>query len=322
MKKAIKIIIATLCIAALTACLFEVGNDVPPINEHMELVPPTEPTPQLPELPTEPPLTVTSEVMALKAADYAGEVSVEVNGNSPFLTQVDMTTNAFETYSELDGLGRCGVCYANVGPETMPTEERGEIGMVKPTGWHTIRYDDLVDGKYLYNRCHLIGYQLTGENANPRNLITGTRYLNVQGMLPYENEVATYVQTTGNHVLYRVTPIFEGNDLVAQGVLMEAYSVEDQGDGVQFCVFCYNVQPGVIIDYATGESELDPAYEPPTDTPILGEATYILNTKTKKFHSTGCPAAGQIKDHNKAETDKNRAALISEGYAPCGACKP
>jgi len=187
---------------------------------------------------------------------WSGAAYVELEGGQPDFTGEDMTLEAFETYSELDYLGRCGVAYANICPELMPTEERGNIGNVKPTGWVTAKYD-CVDGKYLYNRCHLIGFQLAGENANEKNLITGTRYLNVTGMLPFENDVADYVQRTDNHVLYRVTPVFAGAELVARGVQMEAYSVEDAGDGVCFNVFVYNVQPGVGIDYATGESWLE-----------------------------------------------------------------
>ena len=164
-----------------------------------------------------------------------------------------MTSESFEYYSDLDELGRCGTAYSSVGTDLMPTEKRGSISKVKPSGWQVSKYD-FVDGKYLYNRCHLIGYQLTAENANEKNLITGTRYLNVDGMLPFENLVADYVKETENHVLYRVTPVFEGNNLVASGVLMEAESVEDAGDGVEYCVYVYNVQPGVEIDYATGEN--------------------------------------------------------------------
>ena len=185
---------------------------------------------------------------------YEGYAFVEINNNQPFFTDADkQRTDAFEDYSELDSLGRCGVAYANICKELQPTEPRGKIGMVKPSGWHTVKYD-CVDGKYLYNRCHLIGYQLTAENANEKNLITGTRYLNVDGMLPFENLVADYVKETENHVLYRVTPVFEENNLVASGVLMEAESVEDKGIGVAYCVYVYNVQPGVVIDYATGEN--------------------------------------------------------------------
>ena len=186
--------------------------------------------------------------------DYSGEPYIAVNDGVPYFTDDEIADSSFETYSPLDRLGRCGAAAACVGRDIMPTEERGSIGSVKPSGWHTVKYD-FVDGKYLYNRCHLIGYQLTGENANEQNLITGTRYLNVEGMLPFENMVADYVKETDNHVMYRITPIFVGTELVARGVLMEAYSVEDDGDGVEFCVFCYNVQPGVTIDYATGDSE-------------------------------------------------------------------
>lgn len=185
--------------------------------------------------------------------EYSGELYIEINGNQPDFTEDELTTQSFETYSELDTLGRCGVAYANIGLDLMPTEKRGRIGQVKPTGWHTVKYD-IVDGKYLYNRCHLIGYQLSGENANEKNLITGTRYLNVEGMLPFENMVADYVKETGNHVLYRVTPVFDGLNLVATGVQMEAYSVDDDGDGISYNVFVYNVQPGIEIDYQTGKS--------------------------------------------------------------------
>lgn len=176
-----------------------------------------------------------------------------LNENIPEFKENDYTLEPFESYSELDSLGRCGTAFANICIDTMPTEERGEIGMIKPSGWHTVKYDT-ISGKYLYNRCHLIGYQLSGENANEKNLITGTRYLNVEGMLPFENEVAEYVQKSKKHVLYRVTPIFEGENLVANGVQMEAKSIEDNGEGVQFNVYVYNVQPGIEINYATGES--------------------------------------------------------------------
>lgn len=186
---------------------------------------------------------------------YSNKPYVVVNQNEPNFPESDFTTKSFEKYSDLDKLGRCQVAYANIGKDLMPTEDRGSISEVKPTGWENKKYD-IVDGKYLYNRCHLIGYQLTGENANKKNLITGTRYLNVTGMLPFENQVADYIKETGNHVLYRVTPIFEGDNLVASGVLMEAESVEDKGEEISFCVYVYNVQPGIEIDYATGNSKL------------------------------------------------------------------
>lgn len=186
---------------------------------------------------------------------YSGENYVVINNNEPEFTEADYSTESFETYSTQDALGRCGVAYANISTDLMPTEERESIGQVKPTGWHTVKYD-IVDGKYLYNRCHLIGHQLSGENANPENLITCTRQMNVDGMLPFENEVAEYVKETGNHVLYRVTPIYEGTNLLASGVQMEALSVEDKGKGVKFNVYVYNVQNGIDIDYDTGESKL------------------------------------------------------------------
>lgn len=186
---------------------------------------------------------------------FSGEAYIAINGNVPFFVEEELTTESYEEYAELDDLGRCGVTEACIGIDIMPTEDRGDIGSVKPSGWKSVKYD-IVEGKYLYNRCHLIGFQLAGENANKRNLITGTRYLNIEGMLPFENLVADYVQETENHVMYRVTPIFEGDDLVAQGVVMEGWSVEDEGEGVCFCVFAYNAQPGIVIDYATGDSAL------------------------------------------------------------------
>lgn len=185
---------------------------------------------------------------------YSGSPYAEINYNVPEFTDEDFERGSFEEYSELDDLGRCGQAFALIGLETMPTEKRGSIGQVKPAGWHTVRYDEIIKDKYLYNRCHLIGFQLAGENANEKNLITGTRYMNVDGMLPFENEVDDYVENTGNHVLYRVSPIYVGDELVARGVQMEAFSVEDNGTGVCFNVFVYNVQPGIEIDYATGES--------------------------------------------------------------------
>lgn len=185
--------------------------------------------------------------------EYSGEPYAILNENQPNFDWEDLTLEPFETYSELDYLGRCGAAYANICLDIMPTAPREEIGQVKPSGWQTVKYD-CVDGKYLYNRCHLIGYQLSGENANEKNLITGTRYMNVDGMLPFENMVDGYVEETENHVLYRVTPVFHESDLVARGVQMEAFSVEDEGEGICFNIFVYNVQPGIVIDYATGDS--------------------------------------------------------------------
>lgn len=202
--------------------------------------------------------TMPSTEVTVSVADipaYNGSPYVAVNDNVPQFLETDLSTSSYEYYSDLDSLGRCGVVYACIGTDLMPTEERGSIGSVKPTGWHTVKYDT-VDGKYLYNRCHLIGYQLSGENANVKNLITGTRYLNVDGMLPFENMVADYVKETNHHVMYRVTPVFDGDNLLASGVQIEAESVEDNGEGILFNVYCYNVQPNVAIDYATGDSSL------------------------------------------------------------------
>ena len=245
---------------------------------------------------------------------YSGSPYVAVNDNEPYFSEADYTTDSYESYSPLDALGRCGVCIASIGQDLMPTEERGSIGSIKPTGWQTVKYDT-VDGKYLYNRCHLIGYQLTGENANERNLITGTRYLNVQGMLPFENMVADYVKETGNHVLYRATPVFEGENLLASGVLLEGYSVEDSGGGICFNVYCYNVQPGIAIDYATGSSAQQAA-EP------TGSVTYVLNTNSKKFHLPDCPSVEKIAEKNRQDYTGSRADLTAQGYEPCKQCNP
>lgn len=265
---------------------------------------------------------------------YSGSAYVAVNGNIPYFTSSELTTTSFELYSALDSLSRCGTAYACIGQDLMPTEERGSIGSVKPSGWHTVRYNGVVDGNYLYNRCHLIGFQLSGENANERNLITGTRYLNIDGMLPFENMVADYVQETNNHVLYRVTPVFEGDNLLAAGVLMEGYSVEDDGDGICFCIFAYNVQPGVTINYATGDSTLDGAastsepsvaHEPSSDTQAgtsTAEAHYVLNNNTKKFHLSSCASADDIKDSNREDYYGSREDLIERAYVPCKRCNP
>ena len=238
---------------------------------------------------------------------YSGTPYAAIGDNVPDFLPEDMTQQSFECYSKLDGLGRCGTAYANVGEDIMPKEERGNIGQVKPSGWQTVKYD-IVDGKYLYNRCHLIGYQLTGENANVENLITGTRYLNVEGMLPFENMVADYVKETYAHVLYRVTPVFEENELVARGVRMEGWSVEDQGEGICFDVFAYNVQPGIEIDYATGESTLSAVGEWEEE----GQTEKLEirgNKKSKIYH---CP--GQA-DYDTMEDSPNLVLFYSEKEA-------
>ena len=254
------------------------------------------------------------------------EPYIKVNGNVPrFSEEEKKNAAAFESYSDLDALGRCGVAFACVGKETMPTEERGPIGSIKPSGWHSVKYD-FVDGTYLYNRCHLIGYQLTAENANEKNLITGTRYLNTKGMLPFENMVADYVKETGNHVLYRVTPVFEGNNLVASGVYMEAYSVEDNGDGICFYVYVFNRQPGVKIDYLTGDSVADGTAESASGETTCAEneetKTYVLNISNGKFHLPDCDSVKKMKTENKQTMKCKRSELINAGYSPCGSCKP
>lgn len=256
---------------------------------------------------------------------YDGKPYVVINDNDPDFTDADMTTTSFERYGELDGLGRCTTAFANIGKDLMPAEKRGPIGEVKPTGWQTAKYDN-VDGKYLYNRCHLIGYQLTGENANEKNLITGTRYLNVDGMLPFENMVADYIKETNNHVLYRVTPVFSGDNLVASGVQMEAESVEDNGDGILFNVYCFNAQPGIAIDYATGDSHQDDSIvadaSKSTTAAEANVQTYILNTNTKKFHKESCNSAKSMDASNKKIYTGSRQEIIDMGYEACGVCKP
>jgi len=257
--------------------------------------------------------------------DYDGKAYVELNGNEPEFSESEKTySESFEEYGKLDSLGRCTYAVSCIGKDLMPTEKRGSIGSVKPSGWHISKYD-FVDGKYLYNRCHLIGYQLTAENANERNLITGTRYLNVEGMLPFENDVADYIEITNNHVYYKVTPIFEGNNLVANGVQMQAYSVEDNGQGISFNVYCYNVQPGVAIDYATGDNQAvasSSASVTSTSSDEADKKTYIVNTKTKKFHNPDCDGAKKMSSSNKKKYKGTRDSLISNGYSPCQKCNP
>lgn len=259
---------------------------------------------------------------------FSGNAYVTINDNQPAFGEDEQMTTSFEKYQELDELGRCGVAYANIGRDLMPTEERGNISPIKPSGWQTAKYDN-VEGKYLYNRCHLIGFQLSGENANRKNLITGTRYLNVEGMLPFENKVAEYVKETGNHVLYRVTPVYEGENLVAGGVQMEARSVEDDGAGVCFNIYAYNVQPGITIDYATGESTLSGETGSSTQKPSKEEkgtddtsGQYVLNTNTKRFHLPSCSGVAETKEENKEEFAGSRNDLLGRGYEPCGRCKP
>lgn len=266
--------------------------------------------------------TSEKEIQLTDIPEYDSDPYVVINGNEPFFDESDYTTEAFENYSNLDSLGRCGVAYANICKELMPTEDRQDINSVTPSGWVQNEYD-FVDGGYLYNRCHLIGHQLAGEDANEKNLITGTRYMNVQGMLPFENMVADYIDETDNHVLYRVTPVYGGNNLVASGVLMEAWSVEDSGDGVCFNVYCYNVQPGVEIDYSTGDNWKSASSENSTTAADSNDSsTYILNTKSRKFHDPDCSSVDDMSEANKETYSGSRDDLIDQGYEPCGRCNP
>ena len=258
----------------------------------------------------------SSNAILEEVPEVSDEPYVTLNDNVPEFSEQDFTTESFESYSELDELGRCGVAFANLGTDLMPTEQRESISSVKPSGWQSVKYAT-VDGQYLYNRCHLIGYQLSSENANEKNLITGTRYMNVEGMLPFENMVADYIKETNNHVLYRITPVFEGDNLVASGVQMEAESVEDHGEGIAFNVYVYNQQPGIEIDYATGQSIEISA--PAEDEEVQ---SYILNTNTHKFHLSDCSSVSNIKTQNKSNYTGTRQELIDQGYEPCGSCQP
>ncbi len=244
--------------------------------------------------------------------EYSGQPYVVINDNKPYFSEEwEIGT---EVYSPLDSLGRCGSAYACVGEEIMPAygEVRGEIGMIKPTGWQTVKYPELIEDMFLYNRCHLIAWCLGAENDNEANLVTGTRYMNTDGMEPFELEVAEYIYETKNHVEYRVTPYFAGDELVCRGVLMEAKSVED--DSICFCVWCYNVQPGIVIDYATGESYAEGALEQ--------EGDFVINVSSGKVHLPSCDAATEMAPKNRMDFHGTIGQLKDEGYSPCGACNP
>lgn len=268
---------------------------------------------------------------------FSGKEYYILSGNKPLFTESELVTESYETYGALDSLGRCTKTVACIGRDLMPTEEREEIDSVKPSGWIQAKYD-VIKGKYLYNRSHLIGFQLTGENATKENLITGTRYMN-EAMIPFENQVADYIKETDNHVMYRVTPVFVGDDLLAAGVIMEAYSVEDDGDGICFNVFLYNNQPGVAINYATGASRLSGTPEDGNgsgsdngkDDVENGEnngsldksdADYILNTNSKKIHKPDCSNAAKISEANREEYSGDIESLLSDGYEGAGCCNP
>ena len=322
--------IISVAVVMASSCSSQLAIPTPTMQVSQSPIQTQTPTAQL---HTPVPLESSAESSIFDFSDipaYSGKAYIQLNNNVPYFTESDMTTEAFEYYSPIDSLGRCGVAYANVCKEIMPTEKRGTIGQIKPSGWHTIKYD-FIDGGYLYNRCHLIAYQLAGENSEERNLITGTRFLNTQGMLPFENRVADYVNNTGNHVLFRVTPIYMEDDLLAFGVLLEAVSVEDKGIGLSFNVFCYNIQPGVAIDYATGYSWADGSMSEQTpstkatasaaqNTEDTNSITYILNKNTKKFHLPSCKGLKDIKNKNKIEFTGTRDEVLEQGYTPCKLC--
>lgn len=263
-------------------------------------------------------ITYSESVMTVPV--FAEDPYVIINNNQPEFTDDDYTDESYEYYAPLDKYDRCTLAMACVGYDLMPTDERGSISSVIPSGWVQAQYD-IVDGKNLYNRCHLIGFQLTGENANEKNLITGTRYMNVEGMLPFENMIADYVKETRNHVLYRVTPVYDGVNLVARGVQLEALSMEDGGEGICFNVYVYNNQPGVVIDYASGESHLAKSPEEATQPPAA-EGSYVLNTSSMKFHVDTCHQADDISEKNKDTFVGARQALLDQGYTPAGCCDP
>ena len=326
-RKAIVIFLALLIMTMLCSCIpkSEVQTILEPSNQSSGTEKPST------QVTTEPPTPTDSPKLELVddgGEDTGTKAFSYINGNVPEFSDEDkQRTDPFKDYSDLDTLGRCGIAYANICKEYIPTEERGSIGMVKPSGWQTIRID-FVEGGYLYNRCHLVGYQLAGDNADERNLITGTRYLNTVGMLPFENKVSNYMhKNPDNHVLYRVTPIYaQPTDLIASGVKMEAYSVEDHGEGISFNVFCPNVQPGVEINYQTGDAIIDPDYIiddgddiEPTD-PNATE--YVVNSRSMKFHKPECSKVKDIAEYNRHTLWTTREDLIADGYSPCGFCNP
>ena len=322
-----RIIVVAVCVIAFLALLCRSDNSIAPrITEHSGTTTCAE-VDNLSTTEQTVPTIIASSNLPFDLSDipsYSGIPYCEVNNNQPFFQSDELTTESFKQFSKLDSLGRC-VAFACIGADSLPTEERGAIGMIKPSGWQTVRYDDIIEDKYLFNRCHLIAFELSGENANPQNLITGTRYMNVKGMLPFENRVRSYVENTNQHVMYRVTPVFEGDNLVTTGVLMEGYSVEDNGEGICFNVFCYNVQPQIKINYADGTSEVDYVPESEGNTVDSNDdlsTTYILNTNSKKFHYPYCDSVNDMKEKNKQVFTGTREEVIEMGYSPCERCKP
>lgn len=314
-------LLSCLCItlSLLSGCNSATANDVIQSLNDKYATSTDKPSTPAPSDPSDT-LITTNGFDLSQIPEYTGNPIYEYNNNQAMFTSDEITDVAYETYYDLDDIGRVQGAEACLGEETLPTEPRGEIGSVKPTGWHSVKYD-CVDGKYLYNRCHLIAYELSAENANEKNLTTGTRYMNVSAMLPYENMTRAYIDDTGNHVMYRVTPMFIENELLCRGVLIEAYSVEDNGAGLQFCVYCYNVQPYITIDYTTGDSYLSEE-TPDDDIVITPTNSYVLNTNSKTVHKPDCSSVSKISSTNKKEYTGSLSDILNEGYKTCGICKP
>ncbi len=274
-----------------------------------------------PSVESEQQVQISGPVTLDQIPPYSGSPYIAINNNVPFFDANEKTADGFQHYFDLDSLGRVTMAYGSLGPEFLPTGKRGDISNIRPTGWVQKDYDFITDGGKLYNRCHLIAWSLSGQNDNPKNLMTGTRYFNIKGMTPFENMVRDYIKETGNHVMYRVTPMFQGDELVARGILIEGYSVEDNGEGIEFCDFVYNVQPGVAIDYATGESHADG-----TDGSAQSQAqpavTYVLNTKTNKFHRPDCPSVENMSPENREDVTLTKEQVEAMGYEPCKRCNP
>lgn len=346
-KKGLAFLLGLGLIFNLSACSSKSANPspTPPVSQTTEVTSPeasSQPAPsELPsgsqsvpsELPSVESLEQAPTVQTTPGASgpitldqippYSGEPYIAVHDNVPYFDANEITSDAFTQFFDLDSLGRVTLAYGSLGPETLPSGKRGDISSVQPTGWVQTPYDFITDGGYLYNRCHLIAWSLSGQNDNPKNLMTGTRYFNIDGMTPFENMVRDYIKETGNHVMYRVTPMFSGNDLVARGALIEGYSVEDQGEGVEFCVFAYNVQPGVTIDYATGNNQPgDPVGAQGTQTTDPNVANYVLNTNTHKYHRPDCASATDMNPENRQDVTMTKAEIEAMGYEPCKRCNP
>lgn len=338
-KKGLAALLALGLIFNLSACSSKSANHstpptTPPVSQTTEAAPPESSSPSAPsDLPSiestdQAPIAQTTPgasgpLTLEQIPPYSGAPYIAVHDNVPYFDANEITSDAFAQFFDLDSLGRVTLAYGSLGPELLPEGKRGDISGVQPTGWVQTPYDFITDGGYLYNRCHLIAWSLSGQNDNPKNLMTGTRAFNIDGMIPFENMVRDYIKETGNHVMYRVTPMFSGNDLVARGALIEGYSVEDQGEGVEFCVYAYNVQPGVVIDYATGNNQPgDPTASQGTQAADPNVANYVLNTSSYKYHRQDCPSAANISTENRQDVTMTKAEIEAMGYEPCKRCNP